>query len=392
VGVRGGRRAPDKTDIHNWVALSGIDPEAIALYNLLRMHVNRERGDDLVWTSQLSLAVMMGKPRADKISPLLKALEELGAIDIHKVGVPCHNEYTVHQLPPRGYTGPTTLKAWYALHRPLIDMKRDAEAQVRERRRARKKAEAEAAEAAAAEGEGAAPVTPESGQLDTPDSGQPAPPVSGQPDTPESGQPVAPATGREPPAFEPPELEPPPPTSNGHGPPPAPPAAAEDDWAALADELMGLGPPWAPPELRETLADPRIRERPFPLVRLAFVLAAQDGGRTWTPARLLTAGCPYWRKAHRQLNPPPADDPPAPPADDPPAPPAGHDRRHRGGRLNGATLARLRPWCGEIDCDPTTRQQVNEDGIPINVGVGEWLLCPRCGPDADPRDPTAGVP
>jgi hypothetical protein len=375
VGVRGGRRAPDKTDIHNWVALSGIDPEAIALYNILRMHVNRDREDDLVWTSQLSLAVMMGKPRADKISPLLKALEELGAIDIHKVGVPCHNEYTVYQLPPQGYTGPTTLKAWYALHRPLIDMKRDAETQVREARRARKKAEAAAA---AAEGDGAPAVTPDSGQLDTPVSGRPEPPVSGQPDAPESGQPVAPATGREPPAFEPPELEPPPPsTSDRYGP-------GAEDWAALADELMGLGPPWAPPELRATLADPRIRERPFPLVRLAFVLAAQDGGRTWTPARLLTAGCPYWRKAHRQLNPPPVDDPPAPPA--------GHDRRRRGGRLNGATLARLRPWCGEIDCDPTTRQQVNEDGIPMNVGVGEWLLCPRCGPDADPRDPTAGVP
>lgn len=31
-----GRGGPDETDIHNWVALSGVSPEAAALYNLLR--------------------------------------------------------------------------------------------------------------------------------------------------------------------------------------------------------------------------------------------------------------------------------------------------------------------------------------------------------------------
>lgn len=157
-----------------------------------------------------------------------------------------------------------------------------------------------------------------------------------------------------------------------------PPAAP--DWAALADELLAAAAHWSPTELRKVLADPAITERPWPLVRLAFLLAARDGGRTWTPRRLLSSGCPYWPRAARELAAAGGGGPlpdPAPPARPRPAP--------------ARELAR--PWCGQIDCDRTTRQQLDPGGAPMwDVQAGEFVACARCGPTAGIVQTAVGLP
>lgn len=344
VGVRSGRRPLPYTRIHQWVSLSGISPRAVALYGLLRMHVNRERADDLVWTTTLTLAVMLLGPtsRGDKISPLLKELVEIGAIDIMRGGIPRRNIYVVHELPPAGYTGPMTLQSWYALNEKLLAGKRAHDKQVRDARRARRRPDAQQ------------PVAPDPGQ-------QAVTPDPGQPDPPDPGQPVAPKSGRKLDVSElhASELPPTPATVPAvlHG--------LEAREQGLADEALALALCWSPQELYEVLADERIRGRSWELVREAVLLAAGDGGQTWTPRRLLAPGCPYWRTAATRIG--SGTRRPAPPA--------------------AATL----PWCGEPDCDQTTRQIIDpQTGIPAyDAANGRWRRCPRCSQSAAAHPPTA---
>ena len=114
--IEAGRRAAPFTYVHDWVPLSGIDPEAKCLYNILRMHVFDKTGTQTCGPRQDDLALMMGVSRADKLSPWFKQLAKLGAIEIIAWGLPRRNKYRVHETPPPGYTGPLTIKEWKRAH------------------------------------------------------------------------------------------------------------------------------------------------------------------------------------------------------------------------------------------------------------------------------------
>lgn len=183
VELRAGRTGPAYTEVHDWVALSGVSPTAGFLYNLLRMHVNRKRGDNEVWLSQLTLAVLCSLSRGDKLKPYLDELVAIEAIDITRGGLHRKNAFTVHALPPIGYVGSLDIKEWHERNKAEVDKKRAAEKATRDARRAKKA------------------VAPETGE-------QPVTPKTGSPVTPPSGEPVTPSTGREPKELEPKEDEP----------------------------------------------------------------------------------------------------------------------------------------------------------------------------------------
>lgn len=309
VEVRGGRKPPAKTEVFDWVPLSGVSPHAICLYNLLRMHVNRERDDEEVWTSRLTLAVMMGLSRADKIDPYLAELIKIGAVEKTWAGMPRRNRYTVHSLPPPGYAGILSLTVWYQVHKPLLELKRQQEKATRDARRQKAKEQVSA-------------VTPKTGrQAVTPKTGQQVTPKTGRQVTPEIGLHVAPFSGREPSSeFEPALTEPPPSSAVSSDPPewavaPEPEQQQENPSAdeertpldALSEqerelhtECVTLRGRWSATVLAEVLADPAIRERPWPLVQRAFLIGAR-AAKTFTPKRLLSDACPHWDQAEKQL-------------------------------------------------------------------------------------------
>lgn len=310
VGLRTGRSAPTKTDIHDWVMYSGISPIAIALYVILRSHVNRERGDDLVWTSSLTLAVLLGDySRGDKIKPYMDELVALKAIERERTGLHGRNQYLVHQLPPDGYTGPLNGKEWYARNKKDLEAKRAAEKVARDARRSKQKAQKNTRSS-----------------LVNPVSGEQAPtpsvhPDSGEPVPLNRGEPVHPDSGREPRrGLEPAGNEPPPPAGSS-GPPPAWAVEPEQEqipfpeqtptpadagagltaWErSLHADVMAERPSWSPSLLAEVIADRRIRERPDrDLVRRAFLIGARH--RNTVPRRMLHDNCPHWETAFQEI-------------------------------------------------------------------------------------------
>lgn len=192
VAVRAGRRGTTYTDVHDWVTFSDALPESKALYVVLRAHVNRLRADDLVWTSTLALAKVLTYSRGDKISPFIKDLTRLGAIDVERAGLHGRLMFTVNQEPPAGYTGPLTAADWHAQNKAELDRIRTEEKAKRDARRARAK-------------------TKKTGEVDSPESVHPVSgeqavhPDRGEPVHPESGEPVHPVSGREPDVLEPDE-------------------------------------------------------------------------------------------------------------------------------------------------------------------------------------------
>lgn len=191
VAVRPGRRGTTYTDVHDWVTFSNAMPESKALYVVLRAHVNRLRADDLVWTSTLALARVLTYSRGDKISPFIKDLARLGAIDVERAGLHGRLTFTVNQEPPAGYTGPLTAAEWHAENKPELDRIRAEEKDKRDARRARAKAKK-------TDDGSSEPVHPEQGE-------QAVHPEQGEPVHPESGKPVHPVSGREPDVLEPDE-------------------------------------------------------------------------------------------------------------------------------------------------------------------------------------------
>ncbi|WNZ14998.1 hypothetical protein [Streptomyces sp. 11x1] len=120
-------RMPDVqfTQVPNWVFLAdGIKPQAQALYVQLVMHLNRSRGDSLVWPSQKSLAARLGLSRVQSLTQYVEQLEALGAIDVEKQRYQGKMRqrcvYTIHMVPPDGYTGPMDLDQWSAAHEDLL--------------------------------------------------------------------------------------------------------------------------------------------------------------------------------------------------------------------------------------------------------------------------------
>jgi hypothetical protein len=132
--IRAGRM-PDVqfTQVPNWVFLAdGIKPQAQALYVHLVMHLNRERGDSQVWPSQEALASRLGLSRVQSLTPYFKQLEELGALDMqitrYQGGMRQRYVYTVHLVPPDGYTGPLDQDQWYKAFKAAKSVRNSAQA------------------------------------------------------------------------------------------------------------------------------------------------------------------------------------------------------------------------------------------------------------------------
>jgi hypothetical protein len=302
IEIEPGRVPPPHTPAPDWITMSAFSAAAQKLHKVLGMHVNRDRGDGIVWPSTRSLAALMGYSRGDKISTLLKELAAGKAIEIRRRGVPCRNVYVWHQLPPEGYTGPVTLKDWYSRNRPLLDQMRKAE---QARRKARRKTSAKAQ---------VNPDTPDPGgtQADPgcpPDGGDQAHPDSGDPDTPDPGREQE---------EEEQEEKNPPPTPHDE------PAAPDDGEAATAEgeepedhiqtriddavvEVRKLRPGWSPPRVVKVLRA-ALGEGRDPAVVFAAVLLVAADPATKHPSRLNQDG-DWWPAAERAVRRPP----PAPP-------------------------------------------------------------------------------
>ncbi|TAK89350.1 MAG: hypothetical protein EPO06_11850 [Burkholderiaceae bacterium] len=167
------------TPAMDWVALSGISPQAHSLWVKLAMHVNQLRGDSIVWPGKDALAALMGRAKGDACTPWLRELEDIGAIDISHEDMPRRNVYTVHELPPNDYTGPTTLGDWYKLHRPAITERKHAAKVTRDRRRAAKKAQVNASTPEIGVTGDDPASTPEFGGTSNPEKGGTITPKSG---------------------------------------------------------------------------------------------------------------------------------------------------------------------------------------------------------------------
>jgi len=124
--VEAGRRAAPFTYVHDWVPLSGVDPEAKCLYNILRMYVFDKTGTRTCGPRQDDLALMMNLSRGDKLSKWFKQLVKLGAIEVTAWGLPRRNKYRVHETPPPDYTGPLTIKEWKRVHHDQRVNRREA--------------------------------------------------------------------------------------------------------------------------------------------------------------------------------------------------------------------------------------------------------------------------
>lgn len=115
--IASGRRAP-YTQLGDWVALSGISTPAKALYWHLAMHVNQQRGDFEVWPTRYVLAEWCGFNKAESVDRYLDELVAIDAIEVYQrrygTGMRRRNVYVINQEPPEDWTGPRSLKEFYA--------------------------------------------------------------------------------------------------------------------------------------------------------------------------------------------------------------------------------------------------------------------------------------
>lgn len=114
--IRKGRRAPAFVPTPQWIVVAGLSAPAQALYTSLLAHANEEAGDGIVWPGMDTLAEMLGYNRRQSVRRYLAELVALNAVEMERVvfrGV-WRNVYTVHELPPKKYAGPKSLKEFYA--------------------------------------------------------------------------------------------------------------------------------------------------------------------------------------------------------------------------------------------------------------------------------------
>jgi hypothetical protein len=165
--VVAGRKAP-LTLVPDWITLyPGTDkspmyrgkilsPQAKAVYNVLAMHVNVDRGDGTCWPSRKTIASILGFSREQSVDPYLDQLDEADAIDRQPITRPngaLGVRYIVHQTPPPGYDGEQSISEHYKRRR-----EEQAEQQTRPPGRPRKTA-----------APAAAPATPEPAAEETPE-------------------------------------------------------------------------------------------------------------------------------------------------------------------------------------------------------------------------------
>jgi hypothetical protein len=180
------------TQVHDWVALSGIGTASIAAYLFLKMHLNRHTG--LVNPGTVRLAALLGLPRADKVAAVIRPLVKIGAVEVKTYGMPRRNRYIVHSLPPDNYAGPLSIGQWTKTHASKIDQERQKHAKKAQEARNRR----------------SDPVTTNTGLLDEGQTDSSVAPESGLQVAPESGVHVPPDSGLEPDVAQP-DVEPPPP-------------------------------------------------------------------------------------------------------------------------------------------------------------------------------------
>ncbi|MFF4726418.1 hypothetical protein ACFY3M_13905 [Streptomyces mirabilis] len=100
----------------HWVTFRFSTP-ANRLYDLYNAHVNRDRGDSVVWPTLDDLAKMMGLSRGDKVTPYMRELETGGAVEVQTVtktgGKGRRYIITLKVHPPAGFTGPLQTSDWY---------------------------------------------------------------------------------------------------------------------------------------------------------------------------------------------------------------------------------------------------------------------------------------
>jgi hypothetical protein len=111
---------------------------------------------------------------------------------------------------------------------------------------------------------------------------------------------------------------------------------------ALVDSIRAIRPDWSARSVRRTLDDPDVRDRPWPVVREAFTIAARDP-ETRQPGRLAGDG-DWWHAAARICR-----------------------------TVAAGTASPRPPWCEK--CDKRTRFLLDE------FGQSGHLKCPRCHPD-----------
>ncbi|MGW7090124.1 hypothetical protein ACWGH2_42445 [Streptomyces sp. NPDC054871] len=119
-----GRKAPF-TMVPDWITLHDeLDPQAKALYGVMAMHVNVSRKDGVAWPTRLAMAEMLGWTREQSPDKYIQQLEAAGAIDTEEFtrsNGARGKRYYVHQTPPSGYTGATTVAEWYQRRREALD-------------------------------------------------------------------------------------------------------------------------------------------------------------------------------------------------------------------------------------------------------------------------------
>lgn len=260
------------TAIYDWVPLTpGLSDAAVRYYQVLRMHVNRSRGDNQVKATTLTLARMMGRSRGDKTAPWLAELVKIGAVKVTRRGIPGRYVYKIAQEPPPGWDGPVNIRQWYDLHREELAAAREA---AQAKRAARRAAKLEKPQVTAS--------TPDIGVTGGP---TPVAPTSGLLVAPTSGLLETPTSGREPNVLEPNEVEPPPPAHPGPGRPSpdntggggSPSAEANPELVAARRVLAAVHPTTGRPPVTGRMGD-----------RLA-ALVAERLAAGWTEADAIDA-------------------------------------------------------------------------------------------------------
>ncbi|MEV3996712.1 hypothetical protein AB0K62_13680 [Streptomyces halstedii] len=106
-----GRRAPF-TMLGDWVAVSGVDPNARAMYWDIKAHVNEGRGTGTAWPAREFLALLAGGKQARSMDPYLRQLEAIDAIGAQRerqiAKMRSRNLYKVHDTPPNAWDGPVS--------------------------------------------------------------------------------------------------------------------------------------------------------------------------------------------------------------------------------------------------------------------------------------------
>ncbi|MFF8422963.1 hypothetical protein [Streptomyces sp. NPDC015680] len=106
-----GRRAPF-TMLGDWVAVSGVDPNARSVYWDIKAHVNENRGTGTAWPPRDFLAMLAGDKQARTMDPYLRQLEAIDAIGAERerqiAKMRSRNLYKIHDTPPRGWDGPAS--------------------------------------------------------------------------------------------------------------------------------------------------------------------------------------------------------------------------------------------------------------------------------------------